>query len=68
MLLRRGKTRECSASREVLVPLLICMTLESAVEEQEEKHRMQKRCLQCRLYRIHRLTMVGGVFFHIIFF
>lgn len=47
MLLRRGKTRVCSASREGLVPLLICMTLESAVEEQEEKQRMQKRCLQC---------------------
>lgn len=62
MLLRRGKTRECSASRKGLVPLLICMTLESAVEEQEEKQRMQKRCLQCRVYRMCRLTMVGGLF------
>lgn len=63
MLLRRRKTRECSASRERLVPLLICMTLESAVEEQEEKQRMQKRCHQCRFYRICRLTVVGGFFF-----
>lgn len=39
MLLRRGKTRESSASREGLVPLLICMTLESAVEEQNRRYR-----------------------------